>query len=352
MRKKTRCLLLAMVLVLSSVLMTGCGSEKAGENGELNVYFWTEYFPEELITKFQDETGIKVNFSTYSSNEDMLNKIKSEEEGAYDICVPTDYMVDMMKNQELLEVINTENIPNLSNVDSAYLGQYYDLENEYSIPYMGGCATLCVNTDKITEEITSWSQIFDSEKYSNSLCVLDDTRAVVGLAAKSLGYTMSETDPAILEEIQARLLELKPIIKAFDSDNPKSLLIGGEVDMAYCWNAEIALAISENPAMEIVFPEEGTYLFLDNLCIPKGAKNKENAEKFINFILDPENSKVISEEFPYLNPNKAALELLGEEYINNPASNVPSDVIANGEYVMDVGDSLEIYDKMWTELTK
>lgn len=352
MKKRMICLLLVTIMVLSSILMTGCGGEKKGKNGELNVYFWTEYFPEDLVSKFEDETGIKVNFTTYSSNEDMLNKIKSEDEGAYDICVPTDYMVEMMKKQNLLETIDKSKIPNVSNIDTAYLGQYYDEKNEYSVPYMGGCATLCVNTDKVKEKITSWSQLFDSEKYADSLCVLNDTRAVVGLAAKSLGYSMSETDPAKLAEIQTRLMELKPIIKAFDSDNPKSLLIDGEVDMAYCWNAEIALAMAENPAMQIVFPDEGTYLFLDNLCIPKGAKNKENAEKFIDFVLDAENSKTVSEEFPYLNPNKAAVALLGEEYINNPACNPPADVIKNGEYVMDVGDSLEIYDKMWTELTK
>lgn len=351
MKRKGSYLLLVVMLAIFAVMLTGCGDKK-GKNGELNVYFWTEYFPEDLITKFEDETGIKVNFSTYSSNEDMLNKIKSEDEGAYDICVPSDYMVAMMKEQGLLDEINKDNIPNLSNIDPVYLGQYFDENNSYSVPYMGGCATLCINTDKIKDEITSWSQIFDSNKYASSLCVLDDTRAVIGMVAKSLGYSMSETDPAKLAEIQTKLMELKPIIKAFDSDNPKSLLISGEVDMAYCWNAEIALAMAENPAIKIVFPKEGTYLFLDNLCVPKGAKNKENAEKFINFVLDAENSKAVSEEFPYLNPNKEAVALLGEDYINNPACNPPADVIANGEYIMDVGDTLEVYDKMWTELTK
>lgn len=350
--KRKLCYMMVVILVLTSLSLVGCGGSKKGENGEVNVYFWTEYFPEDLIKKFETETGIKVNFSTYSSNEDMLNKIKSETVGAFDICVPTDYMVNMMKNQDLLETIDKNNIPNLKNIDSAYLSQYFDENNDYSVPYMGGCATLCVNTSKITEEITSWSQIFDSSKYANSLCVLDDTRAVVGLAAKSIGYSMSETDPDKLEEIKARLLELKPIIKAFDSDNPKSLLIGGEVNMAYCWNAEIALAMKENQDIKIVFPKEGTYLFLDNFCIPKGAKNKENAEKFINFVLEAENSKTVSEEFPYLNPNKEAVVLLGEDYINNPACNPPSEVISNGEYIMDVGEALAIYDKMWTELTK
>lgn len=352
MRKRLISLCLVLVMVLSSLGLTGCGGSKVGKNGEVNVYFWTEYFPEDLVTKFEKETGIKVNFSTYSTNEDMLNKIKSEKEGAYDICVPSDYMVKMMEDQNLLEKIDKDKLTNLKNIDSNYMGQYYDKNNDYSVPYMGGCATLCVNTDKIKENITSWSQIFDSKKYAKSLCVLDDTRAVVGIAAKSLGYTMSETDPAKLAEIQKRLMELKPVIKAYDSDNPKSLLIDGEVSMAFCWNAEIALAMSENPKIKIVFPKEGTYLFLDNFCIPKGAKNKENAEKFINFVLDAKNSKAVSDEFPYLNPNKEAVKLLGDKYINNPACNPPTDVIKNGEYIKDVGDSLETYDKMWTELTK
>lgn len=345
--KKYFSFLIIAVLVLSS--LTGC--KKSAQNGELNLFVWTEYIPDEVIKKFEDEYDIKVNLSTYSSNEDMLNKIKSESEGTYDICVPTDYMVEQMISQDLLEEIDISSLQNFSNLGSTYLDQDFDPGNKYSVPYMGGVATIAINTNKVTEEITSLNELFN-EKYKNSLVVLDDFRAVIGLAAKSLGYSMSETDETKLYEIQEKLLTLKDNIKVYDSDNPKALLISGEVSMAYVWNAEIALAMKENPDIEIVFPKEGCYLFIDNFCIPKAAKNSENAQKFIDFVLEGENSKMVSETFPYLNPNKEALELLGSEYQENPASNPPAEVFENGEYIHDVGDAISTYDKIWTELTK
>jgi spermidine/putrescine transport system permease protein len=306
--------------------------------------------PDSVFEKFTEETGIKVNVSTYSSNEDMLAKVKASNEGLYDIVVPSDYMVKMMISEGLLAEIDKDNIPNISNIGSQYLGQSFDPDNAYSVPYMGGVATLCVNTSKVDEEITSYSQIFDP-KYENSIVMLDDFRAVTGVVAKSMGYSMNETDSATLDKIGEKLMELKNNVKALDSDSPKSLMISGETSIGFMWNAEIALSIAENPDIEIVFPDEGCYLFLDNLCVLKGAKNQENAEKFIDFVLNPEISKSISEEFPYLNPNTAAVELLGDDYINNPASNIPEDVFANGEYIQDVGDALEQYNTIWTEFT-
>jgi spermidine/putrescine transport system permease protein len=320
-------------------------------SGELNLFIWTEYIPDAVLQKFTEETGVKVNASTYSSNEDMLSKVKASNKGIYDIVVPSDYMVKLMIAQNLLAPLDQDKIPNLKNIGSQYLNQQYDTGNKYSVPYMGGVATLCVNTDVVKEDITSFAQIFDA-KYKNSIVALDDFRAVIGLTAKTLGYSMSETDPAKLDKIKEKLLTLKPNIKTLDSDSPKTDMISGETSIGYMWNAEIALAIEANPKIKIVFPKEGCYLFLDNLAILDGAKNKENAEAFINFILRPDISKMISEEFPYLNPNTEAVKLLGDKYINNPASNIPADVFKNGEYIQDVGSTVDTYNNIWTEFTK
>jgi spermidine/putrescine transport system permease protein len=347
-------------LILTAMLVTGCSSStkpaaSAGSEtksgGELNLFIWTEYIPDAVLKKFTDETGIKVNASTYSSNEDMLAKVKASNKGIYDIVVPTDYMVKMMIAQGLLTPLDTGKIPNLKNIGSQYLNQGFDPGNKYSVPYMGGVATLCVNTDKVKEDITSYEQIFDP-KYANSIVALDDFRAVIGLTAKTIGYSMSETDPARLADVKAKLMTLKPNIKVLDSDSPKTVMISGEASVGFMWNAEIALAIAENPKIKIIFPKEGAYLFIDNLAILDGAKNKENAEAFINFILRPDVSKMISDEFPYLNPNTEAVKLLGESYINNPASNIPEDVFKNGEYIQDVGSTIDTYSDMWTEFTK
>lgn len=354
MRRRVISVLLTTVMALS---LTACGGGSSSESsskdgGELNLYVWTEYIPDSVISDFEDETGIKVNMSTFSSNEDMLAKVKSESEGAFDVVQPSDYMVEQMIAQDMLEKIDTEKLTNLSNIGEAYLKPSYDPTGEYSVPYMGGVAAMAVNTDKISTEVTKYADLF-TEDFKNSLVVLDDFRAVIGMSARSLGYSMNETDTAKLDEIKVQTLSLKDNIKLYDSDSPKSALISGDCAAGYCWSAEIALAMDENPSIEIVYPEEGAYLFMDNWAIPKGAKNVEAATEFINYMLKAETAQAVSEEFPYLQPNDAAVELLGEDYVNNPAKNVPADVIEKGEYIQNLDtDTLAIYDGIWTELKK
>lgn len=348
--KKLAVLILAVVMVAS---LTACGgsSDTASSAGELNLYVWTEYVPDSVIQKFESETGIKVNVSTYSSNEDMLAKVKSEGEGTYDIVQPTDYMVSQMIAQGMLEKVDKNALANLGNIGEAYLDPAYDPGNTYSIPYQGGAVAIAVNTSKVPSgAITSYADLFDPQ-YKNSLVVLDDYRAIIGVAARSLGYSMNETDPTRLAEIKDRLLSLKNNIKLYDSDSPKSALISGDCDLGLCWTAEIALAMDENPDIEIVYPSEGAYLFMDNWCVPKGAKNYDQAMKFINFMLDPENVKLVLAEFPYMNPNTTAVNAMGEDYVANIAKNPPEDVVKKGEYVQNLDSkTLALYDQMWTDL--
>lgn len=347
--KKAIGILLCVMMLISLV---GCSSSKEGNNGELNIFVWTEYVPDKVVKDFEKETGIKVNVSTYSSNEDMLSKVKSETEGAYDIVQPTDYMVEQMISQGMLQELDKEKLTNYKNVNESYLDLSYDPGNVYSVPYLGGAGAIAVNTDVITDEITSYADLFKPE-YKDSLVVLDDFRAVIGIAAKSIGYSMSETDSAILDKVKTQVLLLKDNIKLYDSDSPKSALISGDCTLAFCWSAEIALAMEENPAIKIVYPSEGPFLFLDNWCITKGAKNYDNATLFIDYMLKAETGKAVGEEFPYLNPNKAAVELLGDDFINNPAKNPPADALKNGEYVINIStDTISIYDEIWTELKK
>ena len=341
-------------IVITAMLVTmlaGCGSKSsAGKNGELNIFIWTEYVPDSVIEKFEEETGIKVNVSTYSSNEDMLAKVKSESEGTYDIVQPSDYMVEQMASQGMLEELKTDNLKNLSNIGESYLNPSYDPGNKYSVPYQGGVAGIAVNTSKVKKDITSYDDLFDSS-LKNSIVALDDYRAVIGMTARSMGYSMNETDPAVLSKIQDKLLTLKNNVKLYDSDSPKSALISGDCTIGYVWSAEIALAMEENPDIKVVYPTEGAYLFMDNWAIPKGAKNYDNAMKFIDFMLDAENAQMVLEEFPYLSPNTKAVEAMGEDYSKNEAKNPPAEVIKKGEYVKNLdADTLKIYDEMWTKL--
>lgn len=348
---KKKMLSLIVITAMLVTMLAGCGSKSSeGKNGELNIFIWTEYVPDSVIEKFEKETGIKVNVSTYSSNEDMLAKVKSESEGTYDIVQPSDYMVEQMASQGMLEELKTDELKNLSNIGESYLNPSYDPGNKYSVPYQGGVAGIAVNTSKVKKDITSYDDLFDSS-LKNSIVALDDYRAVIGMTARSMGYSMNETDPAVLSKIQDKLLTLKNNVKLYDSDSPKSALISGDCTVGYVWSAEIALAMEENPDIKVVYPTEGAYLFMDNWAIPKGAKNYDNAVKFIDFMLDAENAQMVLEEFPYLSPNTKAVEAMGEDYSKNEAKNPPAEVIKKGEYVKNLdADTLKIYDEMWTEL--
>lgn len=350
MKKRWLCMFMASAVAAS--MLTGCGGSSKSEatNGEVNVFVWTEYVPESVFDAFEEETGIKVNVSTYSSNEDMLSKVKSESEGTYDIVLPSDYMIELMIAQDMLEELDKEALTNLSNINDVYLDPSYDPGNVYTVPYQGGVAAIAVNTSKVDKELTSYDDLFDPD-LAGQLVVLDDYRAVIGMTARSMGYSMNETDPAVLSEIEEKLLTLKNNIALFDSDSPKSAMISGDCSVGMIWSAEIVLSMEENPDIEVVYPEEGPYVFMDNWAILKGSKNYDNAMTFINYMLEPDTAVKVSEEFPYLCPNKVAVEQMGTDYSENTAKNPPAEVIASGEYVENLdNDTLEIYNEMWTKL--
>lgn len=350
MKKRMIGMLLILSLAVGSVA-TGCGSSsKAASSKELNVFIWTEYVSEGAIESFEEETGIKVNVSTYSSNEDMLAKLKSESEGTYDVLLPSDYTVEYLIAQDKLMELDKEKLPNLSNIDEAYLNPSFDPDNKYSVPYEGGVAAIAVNTSKIDKEISSYDDLFDAA-LSGQMVVLDDYRAVIGITERSMGLSMNETDPDTLAQVEEKLLSLKDNIKLYDSDSPKSALISGDCNVGMVWSAEVALAMEENPDIEIIYPSDGAYVFLDNWVIPTGTTHYDEAMEFINYMLSAKAAKMNIEDFPYLCPNTAALELMGEDYINNTAKNVPSEVIAEGEFLKYLDtDTLAIYDDMWTKL--
>ncbi len=349
MKKKILSMVMAGAVICS--MLAGCGSKGgAGEKGELNIFVWTEYVSDSAIKVFEEQSGIKVNVSTYSSNEDMLAKLKSESEGTYDVILPSDYAIEYLIDQDKLEALDKEKLTNLSNIDEAYLNESYDPGNVYTVPYEGGVACIAVNTSKVDKEITSYADLFDPS-LENQIVVLDDYRAVIGMTERSMGLSMNETDPDVLATVEEKLLTLKNNVKLYDSDSPKSALISGDCSVGMVWSAEVALSMDENPDIEIVYPTEGAYVFLDNWAIPKGAKNYDAAMEFINFMLSAQAAQMNISDFPYLCPNTAALELMGDDYVNNTAKNVPSDVIAGGEFVSYLDtDTLAIYDDMWTKL--
>ncbi|WP_235426942.1 ABC transporter substrate-binding protein [Cohnella kolymensis] len=295
--------------IIALVVLAGCGSKGGDTDGEglgneLNVFNWSEYLPESVLKKFEEKTGVKVNYSTFSSNEEMLAKVAAGG-GIYDLTVTSDYYIQPMVAQDLIQPLDLNNIPNFKNLMSEYVNKDFDPGNKYSVPYMGNTQSLGINPDKIKTEITGYADLWKPE-FKGQIVLLDDPRMVVGMALKSLGYSANETDPAHLEEAKAKLLELMPNVKAFDSDSPKTLMISGEVGAMLSWGPEIALSQREKPQVTTIIPKEGLIMTFDHFVIPKGAKNKKAAEAFINFILDGDISAEIAESFPYINPNSEA----------------------------------------------
>ncbi|MDR1628588.1 MAG: spermidine/putrescine ABC transporter substrate-binding protein [Oscillospiraceae bacterium] len=359
--KKLTAMIMAMAMTLSLfALLTGCGSDPstegtsgtAAQGGSINAYIWTEYVPESVIKAFETETGIKVNASFYSSNEELYAKLQSESSDAYDIILPSDYMIEKLVSQDMLAALDFSKLENFKNIGESYKNPEFDPGNVYSVPYLGGVAGIAVNTAKVTKEVKSYADLFDPA-FANSIVALDDSRAVIGLTARSLGYSMNTADAAELDAIAAKLLTLKSNIKLYDSDSPKSALISGECSLGFAWSAEIALAMDENADIEIVFPTEGAYLFLDNWAIPKGSAKQDLALQFINYMLKAETMVDVLAEFPYVNPNEAALALLDESYTGNHAKNIPAEVFAKGEYIKNLDTATQAkYEEIWTNLKK
>ena len=344
-----------MIAILCCILLavSFAGCSKKEDNGSLNLFMWTEYIPDSVIEGFEKETGVKVEMQTYSNNEEMLAKVQGSTPGTYDIVCPSDYMVENMISQDMLLSLDKSKLTNLGNIDPAYLNPSYDQQSAYSVPYMGGAGVIIYNKNMVPAgaDFTSYDELFKPD-YKNSIVVLDDFRAIIGVTALSMGYDFNETDESKLSEIKNRIMELKPNIKSLDSDSPKTLMITEETAVGLIWSGEAAIALKENDNLDVAFPEKGMYMFFDNLCITKDAKNAENAYKFIDYVLKAEVNKEISSEFPYLNPNKAGVALMDEAYKNNKAISIPSEEIAKGHYVKNIGKTVDRYSEIWAEFTK
>ena len=251
-----------------------------------------------------------------------------------------------MKSIGLLQELDKSKLDNYKNIDSNYLNLSYDSNNRYSLPFVLATVLIAVNRDVISDEVSSYSDLLDS-KFKNEIVLLDDQRIVIGMGLLALGYDMNSTNTKEIDEAREFLLELKKNVKAFDSDSPKNFLITGEASIAVIWNAEAALAKKANPNIEIIYPDEGMALSVDNFAILKGSKNTSEAYQFIDYILDGKVMSKIIEAYPYKNVNKDASKYLSSWYLDNPAANISSDIIRNGFFVKNIGNKIKLYDKTW-----
>lgn len=333
-------------VLLVLLLLVGCSDNN---KSELNVLNWSSYIPDEVIYDFEEKYNIDVNYSTYSSNEELLAKVTSAKEGTYDLIFPSDYMVEIMKDKKMLEIIDQNKLKNVSNLDSKYLNLDFDKGNFYSLPFLAATTLIAYNTEVIKENITSYNDLLNP-KYKGEIVLLDDQRIIIGASLMALGYDMNETSDEALEKAKQWLLKLTDNVKLFDSDSPKSFLITKEVSIGLIWNAEAAIAMKENPNIKVVYPEEGFNLSVDNYAILKGAKNIDNAYLFIDYLLEEDVMKKVIESYPYCNVNKKTNQILDNTYLSNEASNISTYNFNRATLVKNIGTSIKKYDKIWAEI--
>jgi spermidine/putrescine transport system substrate-binding protein len=318
---------------------------------QLIVYNWADYLPKEVLTRFTKETGIKVKYSTYDTYEVMYAKVKTLGGGGYDIVVPSTYYVDRMRKEGLLAELDKSKLPNLKNLDPKVMNQPYDPGNAYSVPYLWGSTGIAVRPDRkgIAPDIKSWSDLWRPE-LKRQLLLIDDVREVFMMALRVLGYSGNTRSEAEIEAAYNKLKELMPNVKVFNAESPKDAYLSGEVRVGMIWNGEAYMAQKEVKDLRFVMPTEGPSLWMDNLVIPKKAPNPEAAHKFIDFLLRPEIAKLITEDVGYTSPNLAAIALLPEKIRNNRTAYPSPEDLAKGEFQVDVGDALPLYEKYWQRL--
>ena len=344
---------ITLALATASIaLITGCGSN-GGENGQVIVYNWGEYIDPEVITMFEEETGIEVVYDEFETNEIMYPKVES---GAaeYDVVCPSDYMISKMIENDMLAEINFDNIPNAkANIGEQYWeqSQGFDPENKYSVPYCWGTVGILYNKTMVDEPITSWAQLWD-EKYADNILMQDSVRDAFMVAEKKNGFSMNTLDEAELQTAKEDLIAQKGLVQAYVIDQVRDKMIGNEAAIGVIYSGEAIYTQRENPDLEYVIPEEGTNVWIDSWVILKDAPNKENAEKFIDFMCRPDIALMNFDYITYSTPNDAARELIEDEEIKNSEIAFPDltqyDNLETFVYLGEEGDTL--YNELWKEV--
>ncbi|HWQ59040.1 MAG TPA: spermidine/putrescine ABC transporter substrate-binding protein, partial [Clostridia bacterium] len=339
---KTKVALLLALLLSVSFLAAGCGGS---DKVTINVLNWGDYIDEELLDQFTEQTGIEVNYTTMANNEEMLVKLQSPN-CIYDVCFPSDYIIEKLIAQDLLHELDKENIPNLVNIDERFMDLSFDPGNKYSVPYMWGTVGILYNTTMVDDPVTSWSILWN-EKYSQKIFMYDSMRDTIGVALLYLGLDINTRNEADIAAAEQALVEQKPLVLAYLGDSIKESMINGEGALAVVYSGDAIWCMDPeegNPDLAYAVPDEGSNVWFDNVVIPKTSDNSAEAEAFINFLCDAAVAKQNTEYIGYSTPNAAACAMLDASYLDNPTYNPPQAVLDRCAIFNDLGDFISVYE--------
>lgn len=320
-----------------------------GEEAKLNFYNWDTYIGENTLDNFKEATGVDVTMDLFDSNDVLFAKFKAGNPG-YDVIVPSNDFVERMSKAGMLMPLDHAQIPNKKNIDPAYINVEYDLQRKFSMPYTWLALGIGFRKSKVSARPDSWKVLFDSPEYAGRIAWLSEAGDMFRLYGKYLGKSVNALTPADIATIEKMMIKQKPNVKKFHEDDGQDLLLKGDVDVVLEYNGDIAQAMTEDKDIDFVVPKEGSQLNSDNLCIPKGAPHPKNAHAFINYILDANVDKEITETILYPTPNAAAKALMPDSYKNNPVIFPPADVLAKCEYARFNPELQPLYEEAFTRV--
>ena len=348
--KKILALLLALTLAVAMSIPALAESDKPFAGTQLKVYNWYDYIDESVLGIFEEETGIHINYVNFSQNEDMYTKLSTGAE-IYDVIFPSEYMIERLIKEDLLAELNLDNIPNMANVLPSLLDPTYDPGNAHSIPYMWGTLGIVYNTEMVSEPITSWTALLD-ENYAGSIFMMDSVRDTVGLALKTLGYSMNSHDEDELAAAGEWLMNQRDsgVVGGYILDQAKDMMANDEAAMAVMYSGDALYAMEKNDKLVYVIPDEGSNIWVDGMCVPKVSENKEAAECFINFLCRPDIARMNMEYIYYSSPIQQVVDGLSEEELASTAMNPTDDMVSRCEYYNDISDVAYLYDDIWMDV--
>jgi spermidine/putrescine transport system substrate-binding protein len=343
--------ILLILSILTTAVLAACAGAGASaaptEAPVLNIYNWSTYIAPELVPAFEKKYGVTVNYDEYGDNDELYAKIQAGNPG-YDIIVPTDYMVQVMIKEDLLSPLDKSKISNFNNIDPTFLNAPSDPDNAHCVPYQWGTMGLGFNTEA-APGVDSWGVMFDGS-HAGRISWLTESRMVLGVTLLYLGYDPNTTDPKQIDQAAQLLVDTKKDVLTFAPDTGQTLLDQGEVDITMEYSGDIFQIMSENTKVNYVIPKEGTMIWTDNLCIPKGAPHPDLAHKFIDFILDAQNGAALSNYTQYGTPNIASLDLITPELRNNPGIYPSEEIKKKLFFIRSLGDADKLYEAAWTKL--